>query len=416
MRRCLAEGETLSTTAYAIGRKAVAGGLGVLDMARLHHRALLEVLPIALEPEERAQAGEAAEELFLASLAPFENTLFRSTNAALRVSEERYRRLFDNAHDIIFTLDLAGNFTSINQAGERLSGYERREALTMNFTSVVAPEHREVARFGSQATLLRDKENTRCEMDMVTKEGRRIPLEVNTRVIFQDGRPIGVQGIARDITERKRAEQALRGLTTRFEEEAKRIAHALHDEAGQLLASVYLAVTSIASELPEPAGDRVRGISTILDGVAEQLRHLSHELRPIMLDDLGLIPALEFLVQGFSARTGVDVTMDVSIPGRLRPSVETDVYRILQESLNNVSKHAQAKQVCVTLRQDDREIRCLIADDGIGFDSSVGSNGHTTGLGLIGIRDRLAALGGTLVITATSGRGTTLDVKIPLET
>ena len=157
LRRCVVEGEAPSTAAFAIGRKAVGGGLSVLDMARLHHQALLETLPVTLEPKERAQAAKAAEELFLATLTPFESTLLQSTNAALRVSEERYRTLFDNANDIIFTVDLEGNFTSINRAGERLSGYKRSEALAMNFTAVVAPEHAEAARCASQAKLLRDQ-------------------------------------------------------------------------------------------------------------------------------------------------------------------------------------------------------------------------------------------------------------------
>jgi PAS domain S-box-containing protein len=339
---------------------------------------------------------------------------FRETSAALQVSEERYRELFENANDIVFTVDLEGNFTSLNPAGERLSGYDRSEALSMNFTTVVAPEHLAVARRAREAKTSGEADTTTYELDLLTKDGRRIPLEVNTRMIYQQGRPVGVQGIARDITERKQAEEALRGLNARLEEETRRIAHALHDEAGQLLASVYLAVAEIASELPSPARERMEQVSELLDQVLEQLRRLSHELRPLILDDLGLVPALEFLAQGVSTRTGLDVTIEASIDRRLPPMVETALYRILQETLTNVNKHAQAGRVSVQLQHDARMISCSIEDDGIGFDPCAVCPRDGMGLGLVGIRERLAALGGVLSITTGPGLGTTLEMKIPL--
>ena len=117
------------------------------------------------------------------------------------------------------------------------------------------------------------EEFTRYELDLLTKDGRRLPLEVNTRLIRHDGETVGVQGIARDITDRKQAEHALRRLNVGLEEEARRIAHALHDQAGQLLASAHLAIAEVARELPPDARETLRRISTPLDQVAEQLRH-----------------------------------------------------------------------------------------------------------------------------------------------
>ncbi len=340
----------------------------------------------------------------------------RQTNAALRASEERYRELFENANDIVFTADLEGNFTSINRAGERLSGYDRNEVLSMNFTTVVAPEYLEVARRAREKKLSGEEDSTRYELELLTKSGRRIPLEINTRLIHHGGKPIGVQGIARDITERKLAEQALRRMNARLEEEARRIAHALHDEAGQLLAWVYLAVAEIACELPAPARKRLKRISVLLDQVSEQLRHVAHELRPTILDDLGLVPALEFLAEGASRRAGFTVAIEASLDARLPSLIEAAVYRILQETLNNVSKHAHAGHVTVRLRKDGRTILCSIGDDGIGFNpSAVCPSGEKGGLGLIGIRERLADLGGTLAIVTAPGQGTTLNMTIPLE-
>jgi two-component system sensor histidine kinase UhpB len=411
-------GEAALERAYELGRRAVAEGLGVLEMARLHHQALLKATLPAVRPDVCVRGIAAAEKVFVESLTPFEMTHrgFRETNTALRTSLERYRELFENANDIVFTVDLDGNFTSINRAGERLSGYCRNEVLSMNFSSFVTPECLEVADVARQMKLSGAEESTRYELDILTKDGRRVPLEINTRLIYQECRPVGVQGIARDITERRQAEQALRGLNARLEDEARRIAHALHDEAGQLLASVHLAVASIANELPAPVRERLDTVTVLLDQVAEQLRHLSHELRPVILDHLGLVPALEFLAQGVSKRTGLAVAIDASLAGTVPPSIQTALYRILQETLTNVSKHAHATHVSVRLHHDVRTIHCSIGDDGIGFDlSAVCPNREKSGLGLIGIRERIATLGGTFSIASAPGRGTTLEMRIPLK-
>ena len=212
--------------------------------------------------------------------------------------------------------------------------------------------------------------------------------------------------------ERNHTGAALRRLNARLEDEARRIAHALHDEAAQLLASVHLAVAEIARELPDGARQRLQRIPLLLDQVAEHIRHLAHELRPAVLDDLGLVPALEFLARGMSQRTGLAVTIDGSIDRTAPAPVQTALYRIVQEALNNAGRHARATKVCVQLEQNSRAIRCSIADDGIGFDPAVQSRRH--GLGLIGIRERLAALGGSLSIATGEGRGTTFDLHIPL--
>ena len=134
----------------------------------------------------------------------------RRSEKASRENEERYRELVENANDIIYTHDLAGNFTSLNRSGERIVGYSWEEASQMNIADVIAPEYLELARqMLSQKTA--SKAPTIYEIELITKDGRRIRIEVSSRVIYENEKPVGVQGVARDLTEHKRSQEALRG-------------------------------------------------------------------------------------------------------------------------------------------------------------------------------------------------------------
>ncbi len=201
-----------------------------------------------------------------------------------------------------------------------------------------------------------------------------------------------------------------------LEEQTRRISHQLHDESGQLLASVYLALDEVGRDLAPEAARRLQGIKGLLDRVEEQLRRISHELRPTILDDLGLGPAIEYLAEGASARNGLSVTVESMPAERLPARVEAVLYRIVQEALSNVCRHAQASSVRIRVRSRDQSICCSIQDDGVGFDVPfVMGRGGEQGIGLIGIRERLSPLGGKLEISSVPGGGTELLVTIPLD-
>ena len=214
----------------------------------------------------------------------------------------------------------------------------------------------------------------------------------------------------------REANTALQQLNERLEEEAKRIAHSLHEETGQFLACTYLALDEIRRDLPPPSRVRLHKVGDLLEQIGKHLRQLSHELRPTILDDYGLLPALEFLAEGISKRSRLKISVQGPNHGRLPSSVETALYRIVQEALTNVGKHARATSVNVRLRQDPRVIRCSITDDGVGFGlPAVTARKKHRGLGLTGIRQRLDGLGGTLQIDSKRGRGTQMLISIPLK-
>jgi len=211
------------------------------------------------------------------------------------------------------------------------------------------------------------------------------------------------------------AVQALRRLNDRLEDEARRIAHALHDDAGQLLASVHLVLEEVSTGLPSRTRDRLKRVRGPLDEIEKHLRRLSHELRPTILDDLGLLPALEFLAQGVAARSGIAVRVEGEARPRLPAAVETALYRVVQEALRNATKHAAARRVDIRLEVEPGAARCTVKDDGRGFDTrEVLDRKGDRGLGLIGMRERLSALGGRFTIESAPGRGTELHIMIPI--
>ena len=220
----------------------------------------------------------------------------------------------------------------------------------------------------------------------------------------------------RDITNSKRTEEALRRLNGRLEHEAMRIASALHDEAGQCLTSAHITLANVARDLPPSARKGLQDVKRDLDAIEGQLRRLAHELRPRILEDLGLAEALKFLADGVARRTGIPVSVDVSLQIRCEPLVETAVYRFVQEGLTNMTKYARATRGTVVLAQDGEKLRCSVSDDGVGFDlSAVQARRDELGLGLLGIQDRLAAVDGTLEIISAPGKGTELRAMGRLE-
>jgi len=218
--------------------------------------------------------------------------------------------------------------------------------------------------------------------------------------------------VAVDLSERV-ARDALRRVVAAQELERKRLARELHDETGQALTSILLGLKEVEeARSPVEARAATASLRDLVVGTLHDVRRLAVELRPKALDDFGLVPALERLAETFTGQTGIEVDFEATVgEERLPPEIETALYRIVQEALTNVVKHAGAHHVSVVLTRKDAAVTAVIEDNGRGFEAA-GTDG--AGLGLVGIRERLGLLDGRLAIESTQGSGTTIVAEVPL--
>ena len=217
--------------------------------------------------------------------------------------------------------------------------------------------------------------------------------------------------LAVDLSERV-AREALRRVVAGQELERRRLARELHDETGQALTSILLGLKAVEdADDPEQARQAAIAARDLVVATLQAVRRLAVELRPKALDDFGLVPALERLAETFGEQTRMDVHFEHALrEGRLPEEVETALYRIVQEALTNVVKHAGAQHVSVVLSSSDGTVKVVIEDDGRGFEAG----GRGQGLGLVGMRERLGLLDGRLAIESTQGAGTTIVAEVPV--
>jgi signal transduction histidine kinase len=202
------------------------------------------------------------------------------------------------------------------------------------------------------------------------------------------------------------------------EAERRLIARQLHDEIGQALTAVKLNLQTLQRAAGEPARGQLDDSIAIVEETLQRARSLSLELRPSMLDDLGLAAALRWYVDRQAQRAGLQVRVSAHLPdGRLPPDVETACFRVAQEALTNVLRHAQAQRVEVELRQDGAGLELVVRDDGVGFDVPAAQAAAVRGdsLGLLGMQERVALVGGDIKIESSPSHGTVVRASFPLE-
>jgi len=242
--------------------------------------------------------------------------------------------------------------------------------------------------------------------DKLTTNGRFTDGDLRLAEIFAARAAVAIafsERVARDTVRRVVAAQ---------EEERRRLALELHDETGQALTSILLGLKAIGSAHNKEEAERAEAdVRVLVVQALQDVRALAVELRPSALDDFGLGPALERLAQTFGERSGIETTVETHLEERLSPEIETTLYRVVQEALSNVVKHAAAEHVSIVISQRGRTVAATIDDDGGGFDE--GDVRHEA-LGLVGMRERLALVGGSLEIESALGSGTTLAAQVPL--
>jgi len=355
----------------------------------------------------------------------------RSANRALESAEARVRGILDSAMDAIITIDENQHIVLFNAAAETIFQCPRAEAIGASLARFIperlrAEHERHVRLFGETGTSSRRMAGARVVTGL-RRNGEEFPVDASISQISESGRKLYTV-ILRDVTERVRAEEALhrsqqelRELASRMEsvreQEKSRIARELHDELAQALTALKMDTSWIAERLPAGQGAvaaKLTAMQAMLDGTVAATRRISADLRPLILDDLGLVAAAEWLVQNFTERTGVRCELMVGTPElELEHSLASAVFRILQESLTNVARHAQASFVEVMLDINSGQVTLTVRDNGRGF--SPESPRKPNSYGLIGLRERASLLGGEMRIVSEPGRGTTVNMRVPLE-
>ncbi|MFM0304587.1 PAS domain-containing protein [Paraburkholderia sediminicola] len=358
----------------------------------------------------------------------------KRTEAENLRTQERLRLALESSGYALWDRDLTGDHVYLSEEWSLLRGGPAEESVTTfaELLSLVHPDEREPARAKQMETIKGNNPRYVDEMRVMTEAGQYAWIVVRGRVVKRDpaGRALRMIGIIADVTDRKRVEHRLREHTERLqalshrlldiqETERRVLARELHDEIGQVLTAVKLNLQSIErmATSASTAHSVADGI-VIVEQAIEQVRSLSLDLRPTILDDLGLIPALHWYLGRQAERLGLSVTLTAEpLAARSRRTVETACFRVVQEALTNAARHAHAQRVSVDVKQTDGWLCVSIRDDGTGFDVSAAKDRARRGesAGLLGMEERALLAGGMLELESPSGGGTTIRARFRLD-
>ncbi|MBC8438340.1 MAG: PAS domain S-box protein [Deltaproteobacteria bacterium] len=341
----------------------------------------------------------------------------------LEESEKRYEKLFNSVTDSIIIFDSQTRiFIDINKAASKLYGYTKKEFLQLTQNNISAEP--EISEISIKKIITGGKINIPVRYHK-KKDGTVFPVEI-TPGSFKIKNKTMIFGIVRDITERlkneknvQRAEDRLRFLARRLidtrEDECKRISLELHDAMGQALTAIGFNISRLRNDISDSCQELLDDTVSIVDNMSTQVRNLSLDLRPSMLDDLGLIPTLRWFLNSFTRRTKIKTNLEaVEFDEYRNEDLEITIYRIVQESLNNVAKHAEAKNVVISLKREITRITGFIQDDGKGFDiNKIFKRIGEKHIGLLSMKERISILGGTFKIQSGNGKGTRINIEIP---
>jgi PAS domain S-box-containing protein len=377
----------------------------------------------------------AAALLIIAGLAVWNRTLRKKVlhrTAALGASEQKFRRLVELMPVAVYVCDTSGTIQSYNSRAVELWGREPKPGDTaQRYCAALrlwSPDGKLVPHEESKMAEVLRTGVPAHDLEVVIERPDRscITVLVNIAPLRNDkGGLIGAMNCFQDITERKQAEKDLEEANRQLkilsrrrvkvqEEERRHLARELHDEIGQALTAAKINLQAAMKELDGAKSKRIDETAAILERLLGQVRQISLDLRPPMLDDLGLVPALRSLLDQQGRRASVAVRLSAKkMPEKLDPEIQTTCFRIAQEAITNAVRHANATQIDIDLDYENGNLRMQVRDDGRGFDAE-SPQPQTAGLGLIGIKERAALVGGRAKIISSPKKGTTIEVLLPL--
>jgi PAS domain S-box-containing protein len=355
----------------------------------------------------------------------------RDANARIRSITARVSDIVEAAMDPIITVDAEQRIVLFNSAAEKAFGWPRKGILGQPLDRLLPERFRDahrvhVGRFAQTGATVR-RMGGAAVLKALRSNGEEFPIEASISQHSEDGRQL-LTVVLRDVSERVRVDEQLRRSQDELrnfaaaanlarEQEQSRLARELHDELGQTLTALQMDAAWCKARVPESdpmSIARHAKMETTLKETVAATRRIATGLRPLMLDDLGLVPAVDWLVETFTERHGIPCQLTVEGEEITLPSGQaTAVFRIVQESLVNIGKHAQASKVGVTIEYGGRGLTVRVVDDGIGF--AVDAPRKPNSYGLLGLRERALLSGGDIAIESAPARGTSVVARIPLE-
>ncbi len=351
-------------------------------------------------------------------------------NESMRSGEERLRGIIESAMDAIITVDKSQNIVLFNAAAERIFRCPDTEAIGLPLERFIperfrSSHHRHIEQFGANGSTTRMM-GARLALSGLRADGEEFPIDASISQVTVDGEKFYTV-ILRDSSERVRAEAALQRshqelremsavMNEAREAERTRIARELHDELAQWLTAIKMDMAWVASRLPpehEPLIRRTEKMRQLVDTTVMAVRRIAADLRPVMLDDLGLVPSIEHLLHTFSERANVAISLEAHADEmEFLDPLTTSIYRMIQEALTNVARHAAATAVEVTLALEGGALLVRVRDNGRGLGSAPA--GYKS-YGLLGIKERAQTLGGKAEVYSPPEGGTVVEIRVPIE-
>ena len=337
----------------------------------------------------------------------------------VKESEQRYRALFNSNLDGIVKADLEGNLIEANRAFYKMLGLRYPGRLPGNYRDITPQQWHVIDELINVRQVFERGYSDVFEKEYIRKDGSTVPVNLTVYLIKDNGKPVGMWGVVRDLSEQKRNEKRLamafdklesmnRHLIEVREQERRAIAADIHDEIGQSMTALHLELGWLADKTDDKEClDKINQLMKIASEATRHTQRISGELRPSMLDDLGLIPAIEWYCGDFEKRTAVKCHLNLQ-KCFINKDVELALFRIVQEALTNVTRHAQATNVNIQLECTKESLRMTVEDNGIGIPEE--KIDHYQSFGLMGMHERARMCKGDLRISTNNG--TRIEVEI----